>query len=184
LAQTGRTSKGATSCQVNQLRRLPQRPRSDPRTPQSSSAAQVTPGSVARSRSVARYNGGTLSPQRNLDLVIVSHTDLPFTRVPLGAAWVMLLGREQSMLENVCFLSNSDCGAHIAGGLKCVNCGRTIAMGRSEFPSRNMRRSVRVMPRRRLEKVVNEVADDTSNLRLKALPVGLGGFHHSTLGRL
>src|SRR5580692_2331744 len=52
------------------------------------------------------------------------------------------------------------------------------------FFSRNMRRSVRVMPRRRLEKVVNKVADDTSNLRLKALPVGLGGFHHSTLGRV
>jgi hypothetical protein len=39
-----------------------------------------------------------------------------------------------------------------------------------------MRRLVRVMPKRRLEKVVNKVADDTSNLRLKALPVGLGAF--------
>jgi hypothetical protein len=39
------------------------------------------------------------------------------------------------------------------------------------FSSWNMRRLVRVMPRRRLEKAVNKVADDTSNLRLKALPV-------------
>jgi len=61
--------------------------------------------------------------------------------------------------------------------------GTSRCIGRG-FSSRNMRRSVPVMPRRRLEKVVNKVADDTSNLRLKALPVGLGGFHHSTLGRL
>ena len=52
------------------------------------------------------------------------------------------------------------------------------------FSSRNRRRPVRVMPRRRLKKVVNEVADNASNLRLKALPVGLGGFHHSTWGGL
>jgi hypothetical protein len=39
-----------------------------------------------------------------------------------------------------------------------------------------MRRSVRVMPRRRPQKVLNEVADDGSNLRLRALPVGLGAF--------
>ena len=36
--------------------------------------------------------------------------------------------------------------------------------------------SVRVMPRRRPEKVVNKVADNSSNLRLRALPVGLGAF--------
>ena len=42
--------------------------------------------------------------------------------------------------------------------------------------SRNMGRLVRVMPRRRLEKAVNKVAADTSNLWQKALPVGLGAF--------
>jgi hypothetical protein len=35
---------------------------------------------------------------------------------------------------------------------------------------------VRETPRRRLEKAVNKVADDTSNLWVKALPVGLGAF--------
>jgi hypothetical protein len=35
---------------------------------------------------------------------------------------------------------------------------------------------IRVKPRRRLETVVNKVADSASNLRLKALPVGLGAF--------
>jgi hypothetical protein len=48
---------------------------------------------------------------------------------------------------------------------------RTTGLG-----SRNMRRSVRMMPIRRPEKVVNKVADDESNLRLKAWPVGLGAF--------
>jgi hypothetical protein len=77
-------------------------------------------------------------------------------------------------------IRNTDNGTELAltAALRTSRC-----IGRG-FSSRNMRRSVRVMPRRRLEKVVNEVADDTSNLRLKALPVGLGGFHHSTLGRL
>ena len=32
------------------------------------------------------------------------------------------------------------------------------------------------MPRRRPQKVLNKVADDGSNLRLRALPVGLGAF--------
>ena len=35
---------------------------------------------------------------------------------------------------------------------------------------------VRETPRRRLEKAENKVADDTSNLWVKALPVGLGAF--------
>src|SRR3984957_721685 len=52
------------------------------------------------------------------------------------------------------------------------------------FSSRNRRRSVRVMPRRRLEKVVNKVAVNASNLRLKALPVGLGAFSSLDLGRV
>jgi hypothetical protein len=40
------------------------------------------------------------------------------------------------------------------------------------------------MPRRRLEKVVNKVADNASILRLKALPVGLGAFSSLDLGRV
>ena len=53
---------------------------------------------------------------------------------------------------------------------------RTFRCTDRGFSFRNRRRSVRVMPRRRLEKVVNKVADDAANLRLKALPVGLGAF--------
>jgi hypothetical protein len=44
--------------------------------------------------------------------------------------------------------------------------------------------SFRVMPRRRPEKVVNKVADNSSNLRLRAFACWAWGFHHSTWGGL
>jgi hypothetical protein len=74
-------------------------------------------------------------------------------------------------------IRRSDCSIHARPAL-------VMTSDVGGFSSRNMQRSVGVMPRRRLEKVVNKVADDTSNLRLKALPVGLWGLSSFDLGEV